>query len=312
MKTLFRKRAAIDEMEIVTIGGSRQVLYSRGEDRKNPVILFIHGGPGSPMMPFLHRFQYSWEKEFTVVQWDQRLAGKTFFENGPSGPMEALNFERVVQDGLEVAQYLLKKFAVDRLIVLGHSWGTVLGAALVQKYPHYFSAFISIGQLVNNQEAAAMGLEAARRYAKEHGLKRDLSKLERIENPWHVRPYLAKYKMAEDISLRLIFFALTTPYYRFRDLRYLLDKQRFSYHQPLYDFLETFHIRQLGVDYRVPVFYLMGENDYQTPYPLARDFFEELTAPVKTFYTLRNTAHLPMFDANEEVLACLVQIKSQL
>ena len=124
----------IDQMEMVEIGGIRQALYFRGQNAENPVILVLHGGPGFPLMPFLHGFQYEWEHDFTVVHWDQRNAGKTYFANDSKAVSGTINAQRVLQDAHEVTLYIKQKLNKDKVIVMGHSWGSVLGTMLVQTY----------------------------------------------------------------------------------------------------------------------------------------------------------------------------------
>jgi pimeloyl-ACP methyl ester carboxylesterase len=107
----------IDEGRFVRIGGIDQYITIRGDERANPVILFVHGGPGDSMVPFAPLYR-PWEKSFTVVQWDQRGVGKTFGRNGTNeNPM---TIERFVRDGLEVTQFLRTHLHKQRIILLAH------------------------------------------------------------------------------------------------------------------------------------------------------------------------------------------------
>jgi hypothetical protein len=72
----------IDEARYVPVGGGEQYISIRGEDRANPVILFLHGGPGDATNPWGYLAFRSWLKHFTVVQWDQRGAGRTLRKSG--------------------------------------------------------------------------------------------------------------------------------------------------------------------------------------------------------------------------------------
>jgi len=121
----------IDLMEVVEIGGIYQALYFRGQDVENPVVLVLHGGPGQPDMALLHNYQFELEHYFTFVRWDQRNAGRTFFLNNPEEVLETLTFERVVNDAYEVTQHIKETLGKEQIIILGHSWGSVLGTALV-------------------------------------------------------------------------------------------------------------------------------------------------------------------------------------
>lgn len=117
------KAPGIDRMEMVEIGGIKQALYIRGQNADNPIILWVHGGPGNSMMPLLHLYQYAWENDFTVVNWDQRNVGKTYFANDPAAVLQTMRAERVLEDVHEVTAYLQQQFNKKKIILAGHSWG---------------------------------------------------------------------------------------------------------------------------------------------------------------------------------------------
>src|SRR5213594_2959063 len=121
----------IDEANYVKIGGLEQWITIRGEDRKNPVLLFLHGGPGDATNPWGYAGFRNWLKYFTVVQWDQRGAGRTFGRNGAAAA-STITIERMVQDGVELAEMVTKKLHTDKIVLVGHSWGSVLGFFMVK------------------------------------------------------------------------------------------------------------------------------------------------------------------------------------
>src|SRR5260221_5609476 len=128
----------IEETMFVQLGGVEQWIQSRGDARNNPVLLFIHGGPGSSESPLSSLFR-PWEKHFTVVMWDQRDAGKTFSRNGA---VREMSLPRVAQDGIELAEFLGRHLHKKRIVVLGHSWGTMVGVRMVHDRPDLFSAYV--------------------------------------------------------------------------------------------------------------------------------------------------------------------------
>ncbi len=135
----------IDEAKYVEIGGIEQWITIRGQDRSNPVLLFLHGGPGDATNPWGYAGFRSWLKQFTVVQWDQRGAGRTLGKTGPSlGP--TITIERMVQDGIELTELLRKELKQDGLILVGHSWGSILGLLMVKSRPDLFHAFVGTGR----------------------------------------------------------------------------------------------------------------------------------------------------------------------
>lgn len=138
--------AAIDEQAYVPIGGIDQWVAIQGEDRSNPVILYLHGGPGEAQSPFLDTFK-PWGHDFTVVNWDQRGAGKTYEKNGDSTP--DISLDRLTDDAVALSEYVLKKLGKRKLILVGQSFGTEIGLLAAKKRPDLFYAFVGTGQVVN-------------------------------------------------------------------------------------------------------------------------------------------------------------------
>ncbi len=311
----------IDQMELVEIGGIQQALYFRGEDTANPAILFLHGGPGSPEIPFLHTFQYDWEKDFTVVHWDQRNAGKTYYANDPEAVLPTVTAERVLADAHEVTAYIQQKLGADKIIVMGHSWGSVLGTMLVQTYPDDYSAYIGVGQIVNMKDNERLGYETVLAAAREAGNQSDVDALEALA-PYpvesydesfnnaiiKVREYQIKYGLATGMDLETVLPALASPYYSFGDLTYFLTVDALKYQGDLMRFLmDDYDARNYGLEYSLPVYYIMGENDFQTPYPLAKAYFEEIIAAEKRFFSVPDAGHFTMMDNTAEFTRVLLE-----
>jgi pimeloyl-ACP methyl ester carboxylesterase len=139
----------IDEARFVRIGGIEQWIRIRGEDRSNPVLLILAGGPGNSLTPLTSVFR-AWESQFTVVQWDQRGAGKTYGRNGVRE--EPMTIARMRDDGLELTRFLLERLDNPKLVLLGHSWSTVLGVLMVKAHPELYYAYVGTGQVVAKEE----------------------------------------------------------------------------------------------------------------------------------------------------------------
>ena len=135
----------------IRIGGIEQWISIRGEDRNNPVLLLVHGGPGDATSLYGWALLRSWFKRYTVVQWDQRGAGKTYGRNGPSTPDVTL--DRIVQDGIELSDSLRRLTKMDKIIVVGHSFGSIVALQMVKARPDLFSAFVGTGQIGASSEA---------------------------------------------------------------------------------------------------------------------------------------------------------------
>ena len=136
----------------IPIGGTQQWISVRGHDRDNPILLMIHGGPASPEMPTSWYFQSGWEDYFTVVQWDQRGSGKSYNANDPKTIQPTLSLERITLDAEEVVQYLRAKYHKDKIFVLGHSWGSVVGIQLAHRHPEWLYAYVGMGQVISGPE----------------------------------------------------------------------------------------------------------------------------------------------------------------
>ena len=154
---------AIDEGQFVEINGVEQWVTIRGTDRDNPVILLLHGGPGFTLS-FLAPIYSEWEKHFTIVQWDQPGSGATGLKNKDLPPGE-MNIARYVRDGLTVTDWVRKRLDVDKVVLVGTSWGSLLGVEMVHRRPELFSYYVGTSQPVGtkgNLVGYQLGLKAAR------------------------------------------------------------------------------------------------------------------------------------------------------
>jgi pimeloyl-ACP methyl ester carboxylesterase len=313
----------IDQMEMVEIGGIKQALYFRGQNTDNPVILFLHGGPATANIPFIHKFQYGWEKDFTIVNWDQRNSGKTFAANDPETVAKTLTAQRALTDAHEITRYIKQKLGNEKLIVLGLSWGSILGTMLVQDYPEDYIMYIGVGQVINSLENASVGYEKLIEVVRASGKQKDEDALTALA-PYppkvfdestlikiaEVNKYQVKYKLAFGLSLDTLMTVFTTPYYTLGEilstLRGVISAPK--YQGDIYRFVwEDFDVHKYGVEYQIPVYFMHGENDWQTPYTLAKAFFEEISAPDKKFFSIPNAGHEANIDNKEEFTRILVE-----
>jgi pimeloyl-ACP methyl ester carboxylesterase len=145
-RALAQDAQSIDESAFVRIGGIDQWVALQGGNRLNPAILFLHGGPAEAPSPFLDQFG-PWTRDFTVLSWDQRGAGRTYGRNGDSTP--DLTLDRLVDDAIEVAEYLRARLSQRKVILVGQSWGSMLGVHVLKRRPDLFHAFVGTGQFVS-------------------------------------------------------------------------------------------------------------------------------------------------------------------
>ena len=146
---------SISLIEKIPVGGMDQYLVIRGEDADKPVLLMLHGGPGTPEFPLMRDPNLVLEKEFVVVHWEQRGAGKSF---SPDIPVESMTTNQLIADAAEVSNYLRKRFKQEKIYLMGHSWGSFLGILTAQRYPKLFHAYVGIGQVASQYQAEKLSL----------------------------------------------------------------------------------------------------------------------------------------------------------
>ena len=153
--------SSVQEQHKVRIGGIDQWISVRGADRENPVLLYLHGGPAAPMMPAAWTFQRPWEDYFTVVQWDQRAAGRTYRANDPDSVAPTITIDRYMTDAIELIDWLRDTYGKRKVVLVGHSWGTVIGMRVLLERPDLLHAYVGIGQSLHPQADEAVGYRYA-------------------------------------------------------------------------------------------------------------------------------------------------------
>jgi len=302
----------IDEASYVEIGGIEQWITIRGEDSGNPVLLFLHGGPGDATNPWGYAGFRSWLDRFTVVQWDQRGAGRTF---GKSGPLVAptITIEQLTEDGIELTEWLCESLGKDKVILIGHSWGSILGIFMVKARPDLFYAFVGTGQVADPATNYAVAYEKLVRKAESLGDERALRELEEVGPPPYAdgRGYAVQRKWAnlfEGADLFLsstLGLALTAPGSTLGDVNDWLDGQGVSAERlvPQTSALDPATLRG---EFAVPVFVIQGAEDFTTPTSLAEAFVDSIRAPGKAFVPIEGGGHFAVFMKSAEFLRELV------
>ncbi len=304
----------IDEAAFVRIGGIDQFIQIRGEDRANPVLLVLHGGPGISMIGLTPVFR-SWEKYFTVVQWDQRGTGKTYGRNGGGAEAPLMTIDRMTKDGLEVAEYLRCHLHKGRIVILGHSWGTVLGLRMARLRPDMFSAYVGTGQLVDkqmNEQRSYAQLMTKVRAAHDAAAAADLTRLgpppyATLAALYAQRKWLSAYDTPaeRDLTANLTPMILFAPNYSLWDVLDFQAATGFS-QSVTYDAINAYDARKLGLSFDIPFFVFEGSEDNQTPTALAADYFATVHAPVKRFVILPGGGHSAMITMPDTFLKALV------
>jgi len=310
----------VERTQAVRIGGIDQWITVRGMDRRNPVLLMIHGGPGYVSMPTSWYFQRGWEDFFTVVQWDQRGAGKTYAANDPAAVAPTLTRQRMIADAEEMTAWLRREFGKERIFVLGHSWGSSLGIELARRHPDWLHAYIGAGQITDSPESERRGmrfaLDAARRDNNQDAV-RELEALGPYGAPgrpivlrdlYVQRKWLGYYGGA--VHGRRNFdhegaAALLAPEYTDADLRTIWTASDFSAQHLL---AETVTLDFSGYTrFRCPIILLNGRHDYNVSASVAAEWFGKVQAPYKALVWFEHSAHEMFNEEPGRTLAALLQ-----
>jgi pimeloyl-ACP methyl ester carboxylesterase len=261
-------------------------------------LVHLHGGPGIAFSAFTARFQ-AWERDFTVVQWDQPGAGKTLSRNGRSSS-DALAIESMVQDGLQVTEWVLRHLNQRKLILFATSWGTVLGTMMVKHRPDLFWAYVGAGQFVNATRSEPLGYELALERAERLGDSKTLKALQQIGSPPYTNPKflgverqaLGRVGVETFPRLRdLLSAALFSSGYSLRDgVAFIRGAQ--SSVAKLLQPLMAYDARQLGIMFETPLFFFQGALDLYTPAQAVQEYFATLQAPHKELVLWENEGHL--------------------
>ena len=291
-------RTALDEQTFVQIGGIEQWISIRGQDRDNPVILVLHGGPGVSNAAFAPAF-IPWEKHFTVVEWDQRGAGRTFGRNGPQGT-GVLSIDRLTQDGIELTQHLRSLLRKDKVILFGLSFGSVIGMRMVQARPELFAAYVGSGQFVNAADGDALGYQLTLAQARAAANSEAITALEAMgPPPWPdvktrsaAKGWATRMTKADDPASKMNVVAMlkALPGFSDADLKNLAAGMAFST-EPLVRDVMSFDARTLGPRFPIPLFIFQGADDLNTPTPLVQQWFANLDAPMKAMVIVDHASH---------------------
>ena len=303
----------IQESRYVTVGGIEQWISIRGQDRKNPVILLVHGGPGDVTTPWTYALFGEWEKTYTIVQWDQRGGGRTLHKTGDA-IASTITVDRMVKDGIEMSELLLKDLHKDKLVLVGHSWGSIMAALMAKARPDLFYAFVGTGQVVDPQRASLVAYKAVLARAKALHSAQATAELTAIGPPpypdYRGRQALRLWGNRFEGSDRFIGgelgFALAAPGYTPADVLDWINGQDVS-GRALYE--QTSHLdpESLAGEFKVPVFVIQGEYDFTTPTALAREYAAGIHAPAKGFVTIPDSGHFALFMKPETFVAELTR-----
>ncbi|HTT96566.1 MAG TPA: alpha/beta hydrolase [Rhizomicrobium sp.] len=287
----------IQETMFVPIGGIEQWIQIRGDDRSNPVLLFMHGGPGNSESALSALFR-PWEKYFTVVMWDQRCASKTFERNGAAS-CNGMSVNSVAKEGVQLSQFLEKHLHHRKIIILGHSWGTMIGVQMIHDRPDLFSAYVGTGQAASVAEKEPIIYARTMARLQAAHADSDIARLKTVHPPYHSldeirveRDLSDEYDIPSERDLRtnLTTTVLFAPDWSPLDIYWFLNSGAYAENATIND-INRFNAHDLGPEIKVPFFIFNGAEDNITPTVLARHYFDFVRAPHKKFVAFPGAGH---------------------
>ncbi len=314
---------SISEKIFVDIGGVRQGMFIRSADPANPVLLFLHGGPGMPQYFLEELTPTGLESRFTVCWWEQRGAGLSY---SPGMDPATLTVDRLVADALEVTDYLRSRFGKDKIYLLGHSWGSFLGIQAAARAPEKFLAYVGVGQVADQTESEKQAYAYMLDRYMEEGNEKKLRKLWKYPvleaGPDVLLAYAGSLLRDESMhelgigtthTMKSVITGVFLPVWRSR--AYTLREKANIWKAKAFLARSTDlrarlltarpeeEIRALDI----PAYFLSGRHDLTASYDLSKRYLGELAAPVKGFYTFEDSAHSPMFEEPERFLRILTE-----
>lgn len=304
----------VNEQIYVQLNDQKEYITVSGKNRSNPVIISLHGGPGAPSTFSDYHWQEYLTDDYTVIAWDERGCGRTYYKNEKADPgNKTLSFEQQLSDLDALVDYARERFGQDKVVIMGHSYGSFLGSRYVLSHPEKVSAYIGIGQAVNEKDYAGeiYAYEDALRIAKEKG--DDTSEMEaaykRFIADMSLNNLLALRKLADvyhpetEKADASTFPTLTSPIFGVDDMRWFilelktafLGDTRFEQLQkPLDDRLMEFNAFETNDEYQMPVMFISGDCDWTCPYGLMQEYAGKIKAPEIKVHLMEGCGHSPM------------------
>jgi len=308
-------------LEEITLGHLKQWIFIRGTDQSNPVLLFLHGGPGAPLLGMSSSRKYDAEliKHFTVVHWDQRGAGKSFSSDIP---VDSITLDRFVEDCNELIDYLRNRFHTQKVFIVAHSAGTVIGIKTAYKYPEKIHAYVGVAQIINEYEQQKVSYDFIVEEAEKSGDVGRQNAIKAIGPP----PYESPKKILETEghighyggffhgkSINMVIFMLnflTSPEYSISEgIRTLRNKGFHFTMNAMWEEMKTVNLTKEIQSSKVPIYFFEGKYDMTAPTVLVEKFYDNLDAEKgKKLVIFENSAHFPMIEEKERYQELLINV----
>ena len=309
----------IEEEGYIELGDQEQYYVMRGEDRNNPVIIWIHGGPASPDTMETFYFSNYLKENYTVVAWNQRGCGRTYFKNKDKDPdNHTATFQQIQEDLDELVDYTRERLGQDKVILVGHSFGTMVGSKYAITHPEKVSKYIGVGQM------GALGSDL---YAYNDALEKaveqgaDTTEIEQalsvylkdptVENMLAIRSLADLYHQVP-MTRNYILDAYISPYMGVDDIRWYLlqlNLEKFvRLNSSLFDYINEEDVYDYGTEFQIPVGFISGSCDWITPVDRTKDYYDAIEAPNKQMELIEGWGHTVPQENPEEFARVLMDL----
>lgn len=305
-------------MTDATIGGVEQRLWFRGVSINQPAVILLHGGPGASEAALFRHFNADLERAFLMVYWEQRGTGRSYRR---SIPPESMTIDQFLRDLDEVIELVRHRFHKDRVVLLGHSWGSAIGLLYAARRPEKVAAYVGVGQVADMRKGERLSYEFAVAEARNRGHRDGTRALEKIGPPPHTvdemltsRKWVERFGGAFHASLstgELIWAALQTDEANLVDLIKFGQGNDFSL-EHLWDEFRDLELDDAVVRFQTPIVFMLGRHDWEVPAVLAARYFDRIDAPCKRLVWFERSAHNPPFEEPERFNRTLVEILTPL
>lgn len=315
----------IDVGEYVRLGGVNQWITIRGQDRRAPILLYLHGGPGGATSDLAFTFQRPWEDFFTVVQWDQRGSGRSVVDRAALGG--AMSKDQLVADAIALIEHLTRRLAQPKIILVGHSWGSILGAEVARRRPDLLHAYIGLGQVTGWEGNFIESRRALSQLAASTGdrvLAAEIAEMREPPPADDARSFLAwvstlqrpiaahgglwhNANSSADVGGRMLMSALSSPTLSLGDLWRMLRSDREAVLYPLAQSAAGWSFRNnLGTQFATPMIFISGRHDLQAPTAATAALASEMCSPYTAMLVLDHSAHVLLLEEPGRLLNTLV------
>jgi pimeloyl-ACP methyl ester carboxylesterase len=298
----------IEEASFITIGGIEQWVTIRGDDRRNPLLLLLHGGPGDVQSPFVSTYA-PYEKRFVLVQWDQRGAGQTFAKNGAAG----VTRERLIADGIDLAERLHERFPRAQLILFGHSWGSIIATGMAQLRPELFAAYVGTGQVTAWADTVKFQFDFLKQRYDETGDRVGFAALEAIgkPDPTNVDQYFSfsrPIRQNMNASDTAWLTGLRSSYGANGATEAAVEaigNGMSASGKALIGASVTTDLPATATRFKIPYYIIQGRHDLFAPTALVEEYFNKVSAPKKRLIVIEDGGHFALATHQAEAIAAL-------